>query len=329
MNIMPPGRYRYDKGIVTDERYKDNIFWKNATIKRMLSNQVYIGNLTQGRKKSYFYDGGKKENILNKSEWVVVEGTHEPIISEELFYKVQDMLEERTQQYFDNLGKYDRISNAKNLFKHKIFCGDCGTKLTRYKDAKKGYKKAHYTYICPHHANFPDECKFMSVTENTLKDIVIQCIKQQMTVLLEFEQTAERMRKSPEMKRKTIRLSREISNVILNISKLKQERIKLVSDYAKGILSDDEFNIAKADFESKLNDESKQLEELQMEQNRLERLLSSDKWIADLKRFKGARKLTQELVDSFIECITVYPDKNITIKWVYQDKLKGGDLLEG
>ena len=329
MNIMPPGRYRYDKEIVTDERYKDNVFWKNATIKRMLSNQVYIGNLTQGRKKSYFYDGGKKENILDETEWVIVEGTHEPIISEELFYRVQDMLEERTRQYFDNLGKYDRISDDKNIFRHKIICGDCGTKLTRYKDAKKGYKKAHYTYICPQHASFPKNCQFFSVTENTLKDIVMNCIRKQMTVLLDFEKTAERMRKGPEMKRKKIRLSREISNTILSVSALKQSRIKLVSDYAKGILCDDEFIIAKTDFERQLNEETKQLEELKEEQNRLEKLLSSDKWITDLKRFKGARKLTQELVDSFIESITVYPDKNITIKWTYQDKLKGGDLLEG
>ena len=63
-------------------------------------------------------------------------------------------------------------------------------------------------------------------------------------------------------------------------------------------------------------------------------LLSAGKWIAELKKYKGSKKLTQEMVDAFVKQITVYPDKRIAIEWVYADKesellVKGDEQLAG
>ena len=76
MNIVPPAKYRYDKGILKDKRYANCTFWRSATIKHILQNEMYIGNMVQGRRKSHFYDGGNYE-YLDKSKWTVVTDTHE------------------------------------------------------------------------------------------------------------------------------------------------------------------------------------------------------------------------------------------------------------
>jgi len=91
MGIMPPCRYRYDKGILKDKRYSDIVFWSQRTLKTILENEVYIGNMVQGRRKSRFFDG-MNEIRVDKQNWSVVKHTHEPIISQELFDKVQKQL---------------------------------------------------------------------------------------------------------------------------------------------------------------------------------------------------------------------------------------------
>ena len=339
MNIAPPAKYRYDKGIVKDKKYADCTFWNQYTIKRILQSEVYIGNMVQGRRKSQFYDDGK-EKYVDKSDWVIVPNTHEPIVSKELFDKVQRQLAETSAAYHKTLGKYDKISNNNNLFKGKIVCGDCGTNLTRYKTAKKGYKKARYTYICPHHAVFPDKCKFIMIAEDILKEIVMNSVRLQISYLTDIENMLANAAKSPAVRKKMMAVTRETSNILSNIAYIKSSRIRAASDFAKGIIDEQEYKNVKDEFDAELHTETSNLEVVNKERERLNRLLSSGKWIADLKKYKSSKKLTQEIVDAFVKRITVYPDKNIEIQWAFSDKMSeilttfskdnaGGERLAG
>lgn len=319
MKIMPPGKYRYDEGIVTDKRYANSEFWSSRTLKTMLENQVYIGNMTQGRRKSHFYDGRKEEQI-DKENWVVVEGTHEPIISKELFYTVQKKLEENKNKYFDKLGKYNKISNNHNMFKGKIVCGDCGTKLTRYKNAKENTKKASYVYICPHHTNFPDDCHFLSLSENVLKDIVMQSIRLQIVHLCNMDEMFAEVSKSTNVKKKQIELTKAMSDALSNISYIKTGRIRLIADFASGLLNEEEYRMAKSEFDEQLKLETDRLEAVTKSRDKFDKLISAGKWINDMKKYKGSKKLSQEMVDAFIKQIKIYADKCIEIEWTYTEK---------
>lgn len=319
MNIVPPSKYRYDKGILKDKRYANLKLWRIQTIKSMLANEVYIGNMVQGRRKSHFYDG-KKEEYTDKSDWAIVPNTHEPIVSKELFDKVQERLNEAHIAYHKNLGKYDKISNNNNMFKGKVICGDCGTNATRYKTAKKSYKKARYTYICPRHAAFPEQFAFISIAEDILKEIVMNSVRLQISHLTKLDEMLARAGKSPAVKKKMTAVTRETSSILSEIAYIKESRIRAASDYAKGIIGDDEFTAVKDEFDSQLKSATQRLEAVNKQREKLDRLLTAGKWIADLKKYKGCKKLTQEIVDAFVKTITVYPDKKIEIKWNYSDK---------
>lgn len=319
MKIMPPGRYRYDEGIVKDKRYANCEFWSAATLKSMLTNQVYIGNLTQGRRKSCLYDGVPEKKV-EKKNWVVVEGTHEPIVEKELFDKVQMLLDEAHDKYFRNLGKYDRISNNHNMFKKKVVCGDCGTKLTRYKNVKPNDKKVYYTFICPHRARFLNQCNFLSIPEPTLKDIVMQSIRLQIVQLCDLGSAVDKASKSESVRQKRMELTMSMSDILANIAYIKSARIRLTKDYASGLLDDDEYKMAKAEFDSQLAEETNKLETVGKLRDKFDSIISAGKWIDEFKRYKGAKKLTQEMVDAFIKQIKVYPDKRIEIEWTYQEK---------
>lgn len=319
MKIMPPGRYRYDEGIVKDKRYANCEFWNAVTLKNMLTNQVYIGNLTQGRRKSNLYDGVPEKKV-EKEKWVVIEGTHEPIVEKELFDKVQRLLDEAHDKYFRNLGKYDRMSNNHNMFKKKVVCGDCGTKLTRYKNVKPNEKKIYYTFICPHRARFLNQCSFLSIPEHTLKDIVMQSIRVQIAGLCDLSSAVDKASKSESVRQKRMELTMSMSDILANIAYIKSARIRLTKDFASRLLDDDEYKMAKAEFDSQLAEETNKLETVGKLRDKFDNIISAGKWIDEFKRYKGAKKLTQEMVDAFIKQIKVYPDKRIEIEWNYQEK---------
>lgn len=74
---------------------KSNTLWNGTTIRRILKNEVYIGN-TVGHKVKKINYKLKKQIMLNKNEWIKVENTHEAIISKEDFEKVQNILNKRS-----------------------------------------------------------------------------------------------------------------------------------------------------------------------------------------------------------------------------------------
>lgn len=87
--IKSPSAYRFEKGIVKDKKKKD-VIWKRHMIENMLKDEVYLGNMVRGKTRSAFYKGEPRHDVP-RTEWIVVQGTHQPIISQELFRRVQEV----------------------------------------------------------------------------------------------------------------------------------------------------------------------------------------------------------------------------------------------
>ena len=93
--------------------------WSDTRIREILLNEVYIGNMVQGRVKKINYKS-KKTLRLPKNQWKVVKNTHEPIIDKGIFLKAQEMIETRKQT---------RVKNHDYLLKGIVYCHECGKKL--------------------------------------------------------------------------------------------------------------------------------------------------------------------------------------------------------
>lgn len=151
-NIPSPGLYKIINGSKLNINTKDinSLKWNNNTIKNILSNEVYIGNLIQGKRTTINY---KNHKIItkNKQEWITSLNTHEPIISKEIFLKVQK-----------NISKHTRTNNHKtfSIFQRTAICLKCNKKLYQKKNK-------HYTYL------FCKECK-QSIRQDKLEDIILK-----------------------------------------------------------------------------------------------------------------------------------------------------------
>lgn len=94
-NIPSPAKYHYLKGEAKAARY-ENAVWKPPIIKRILSGEVYLGHMVQGCKRKSLYEG-KGQRRVPRQEWIIVRNTHEAIIPNDLFEKVQKIMEEKRQ----------------------------------------------------------------------------------------------------------------------------------------------------------------------------------------------------------------------------------------
>ena len=74
---------------------KNHVLWNGTTIRRILKNEVYIGNTVGHKVKKVNYKI-KKQVMLPKDNWIKVENTHEPIISKADFERVQNILNKRS-----------------------------------------------------------------------------------------------------------------------------------------------------------------------------------------------------------------------------------------
>lgn len=104
-----PGRLRFERGIITNNNKKGtDLPWNRHVLTELLRNVVYIGNLAQGRSTQCLYKG-IAYHWTDPSEWDVVEHTHEPIISMELWERAQSVDKRNSKAAKDSFGKYAHL----------------------------------------------------------------------------------------------------------------------------------------------------------------------------------------------------------------------------
>lgn len=103
-----------------DNSDKNKYVWRRNAVNRILSNKVYLGDAILGKTQNISYKSKKRMNI-RREDCIIVKHTHEPIVSEEEFYKIH------------NNNKYGAIKGDNKLYKLKglVYCAECGKRLIR------------------------------------------------------------------------------------------------------------------------------------------------------------------------------------------------------
>ena len=135
-NIPSPSYYKYlcgSKLYIQSIKPRNQIKWNVNAIKTILTNQVYIGNLVQGKRTTVSY---KNHKIKKKSsyEWIVVKNTHDAIIDCDTFSIVNNKI----TKYSKSIKNSDRI----HTFSGKVFCSLCGS-IMRKKNSNR-----HMYLVC-------------------------------------------------------------------------------------------------------------------------------------------------------------------------------------
>lgn len=160
--------------------------WKKNSVLYILTNERYIGN--QLFQKSYRDEGVpfKKNYNHGQKRQFYAEDTHEPIISQEMFEKVQTLLEKKQNKYgFSQSGTIYPLSKI-------LYCAECGSKLY-HRNSPKGAM-----WICSKHLHYSDQCKAKGIAElcvyNTFLTLIGKLKQNKEAILKEFIQQIEALR---------------------------------------------------------------------------------------------------------------------------------------
>ena len=315
MGIVPPAKYKYDRGIFKSKKYANMKYWSESMIVRILSNEVYTGNMVQGRTKRSLYNNIPLRRV-DKEDWIIVENTHEAIVSKEDFNAVQEMMAQ-----YNRKPRVRKTNKKDNILKGLVVCGDCGYRMVRgdYKDREKGIP--NYYFICRQHSVYPESCQTTSIKENVLKSIVHQSIKMQIMTLSKIEESMLVASTAPETKHAMYSLTKQISETLSNIAYIKESRVRIATDFARQMIDEEEYNILRDQLAVELQNTAEKLEVLEHKRDKFNKLFSADRWISELKQYSSSKKLSAVMVNEFIKSIKVYPDKRIEIEWKHQDTI--------
>lgn len=226
LEIPPPGSAR---------RHTSGA-WSDATVRNILTNETYIGNLTQNRCRKISYKVAKK-TALPKDEWITVPDTHAPLVDAELFHAVNALLKKRT---YTSGGKPHLLSGM-------CVCADCLSPMTCHKSGK-------YTYLVCSGWKKRTACTPHSVREDFLLQ-TLQALFQKLTKDIPPTELAALPRTKSPVNPKEI--------LVQQIEKEKSRQLQAYRDKTDGILSETEYGCFSQETRRRVTSLEKQLADLE------------------------------------------------------------------
>ena len=278
--------------------------WSSERISDMLQNETYIGNMVQGRSVKISYKS-KKCLKQNPANWVVVEGTHEPLVDLETFQKVRMLVNSR---------KHTRSRTYDFLLKGLIFCHECGYPLAVLN--RKNAKGEDVLYfVCRTYQRFTKAgvCTCHSIKEKTVTDVVIAKVREVCQAYLNPDKLLPLAQEAVENAGKQSSLESELQALQSKIESLTANLDRMYSDRLNGLLPEEDFQriFNRTKLDRKLLEEKRQELELQKKSP----VRSEDRARELVQRFIETAGESRELLVSLIERVELTADKEIIIKF--------------
>ncbi|KKB40009.1 MULTISPECIES: recombinase family protein [Bacillaceae] len=276
------------------------LYWQGSTVKKILKNPHYVGDLVQGRETTMNVTN-KTRKVNDKSEWITISDAHEPIIPRDVFEQVQSLLEQKAKRGRGGTRK------QKHLFTNIAYCSDCG-KSMHYRINRKGY-------ICGSYAKHGKKaCSSHVIKEQLLKEIILDDLKKMADDL-------EHPNLESKIKKKVRATAKQNESRLQSIEKKIQKQMELKHNALQKYIADD---ISKQDYDDFVNTVQEKLQQLEIEKAEIISAIDSKKAaikisaiLEQLKAFLNFNTLTTEMLLRFVEKIEVTENKDVKIYYKF------------
>lgn len=310
LGIPNPSEYKRQKGFNYKHTNKNNDgLWCDSTVRRMLRNQMYIGNMVQGKNTNLSYKI-KKCRAKPKEEWIIVESTHEPIIDKETFEKAQSLFNRNT-----------RTSPKKtevDLFSGFVKCADCHRAMSK-KVNNHTYGVYKYYRCVTASKKSKTACSPHSIRIDVLEKTVLSSIQNMIDTAVELEKILDKINKQ------AVKNGDTLTKKALDKLKNDRENIKKISldlypDYKANIITLDEYTTLKENMASKIADLDIKIAEYEktIETEKSTQINQSD-FIKKFTQFGKIDKLTRPILCELVDSILVHKNGDITINFKFMD----------
>ena len=314
--ITPIARKLNEQGVPNPATYKQrhrqpfqnahrecSDLWHTYSISRMLSNPVYRGCTVQGMAENVSYKSTKKRQ-KPKEEWDIVEGTHEPIIDQSTWERVQRL----------RAGKPKACKHGEpNIFAGKVKCFKCGSSMRIYYTHHERY------YRCGTHCLSGDRCSGTFVSEKVLRREVLNQVRQFYRQYIDEATIAEKLTMANGYEDKTKALDSKLQKAQQSLERLKIRMKNLYLDKLDEVISKEEFlklsetcNTSKQALEQEIADYQMAIDAIAAQSD------SNRSRLDVIRQLKDIQELDSLTVNTLIDFIEVGGSKNrriINIHW--------------
>lgn len=320
------GRILSERGILIPSIYKREVLglnyhnanaksetklWSYQTIHQILNNEMYIGNMVQNKSNTISYKD-KTTKPTKQSEWIIVQGTHEPIISKEIFDRAKELQKIRTKEV-NTEQKYIGI------FSGLLYCADCNHTMNRSYNRRgehffEGYVcstyKRHGTKAgCnSHHIKYDDLCR-----------AVLKSIKCEARKILS-DNDVDELKKMNIVNEREHQIDMGFNDICDRVEKIKKHKHKTYEAYIDDLISIDEYKSYTEKYNGELQDLEKQIKVLEEKKKNAYKVDQEYKqWVNTFSEYANVDTLTRAIVVELIERIDVYNDGSIKIHYRFKN----------
>ena len=303
---------RRKKRNISLEPDADNIQykWSKSTIGKILTNETYIGNVVQNRTTTVSY---KNHKVIYRprEEWIVVKNTHEPIISNEDFEKVQEILKSRN---------YERKPTTNlTIYYGKIKCADCGSGMCKMEDFRGN--RVSSNYYCRNYKTTSSNCSPHKIKTSVLNNLVLQTILMQVKLVIDLEKSINKLKDEGRLKELERAYNYKFNKLENDIDKYKKLKKASYEDWKLDNISKEDFMICSKEYDEQINNLNNEITATRNVYNEsIQELKKDNYWIDHFKKNKNIKEVNREIIYELIDTIYVHENENITIKFKYQDE---------
>lgn len=308
-----------EKGYPTPSGYKKTNYssrlinrdkWNISSIKKILSNRIYTGDMIQHTQTKVNYKS-KKKITLDQSMWMIVENTHEPLVDKDTFEYISKLIKQNTKDV------QPKNRREKRLLEGKLFCKECGNRLSVL------YRKNHdyWTVNCNRYARDPirEQCSSHFFPYNYLEDQIMESFTKDVSRQLEeldFEELNKKVQ--IEVQKQTRNLDNNINNLLIEKEKITKRLTALYEDRYNEVITADTYKELAKPFEEKLKLVNQSIDEEQIRKYEVKSKLNElPDYTKKIKKLLDLNKPKKELVHSLIDRIVIDKNRVITIQYKY------------
>ena len=305
--VMTPGYYMAHVGLISSQRLMGSGKWQSWAVGTILADEVYTGDMVQGKHTNI----GHRQVPVKREDWIVVRDTHEPLVSRDLFAKVQVLRQNAAEKYTRNGKK----PYTPNILRGRVFCGCCGKNLHR----QKSY--GNYIYRCiSNDRHGPGSCTsdIRGLREDELFSTIITIIRQEAENMMEQSLFLERC--DGKIAAQQVEVANEITDLRMQTAKNKELLAGLYESHVKGILSRAEYLELQEVYSRKISEAVDRVQQLQVRQSELERQVKQYASLVDkLAAVNEDTTLSALLVEQTIERIIVHRADDVSIDFTFNN----------
>ena len=303
LEIMPPSVYKTSKGCRGFDQHSSGGVKRNAwaltTVNSILKDEVYIGNLVQGKRKSTSYRT-KKMVPTDESEWTVIEGTHEAIIPDEVFAAVHE--------------RYSRHPRARKGLQTSyplsgfVKCAHCGGRMNR--NVSHGVAR----FRCMTRIYSPEKCQCPSIREAALETAILKAIQGQIQELVDAKAVIDKARRARADGYAANEYLIALNRAERERKRLEDTKFRLYDNLEKGILDRDEYLRFKEKYNAEIAEQEEQIKRLQTAMAELkEARRQDDEFVSYFERYGNIDRLDRGTLERLLDHVSVEDAANVHI----------------